>query len=463
MTSTELPPNLFTEPLEDELYQLKSHLKGYRPSIPCNLNPQQFLRYGSTSSISSSSSVSSQADARSMGLKTQLHHPDKRVPNFADNQSFTLHQRLHNDDNRSMSWNNRRQSEISPSVGRISPFGSLHDENASFFNKYADLSAMTTSIDNAIQPSLTEKIYTKNTNNNNNIQQSFAFSDSPMLNGSDSNSFSNTHPSAQFSVRISSDFSDDFDEFYSSQTDDETMNYEKDEKFSKDWPLQDKNFVLNATDTKTIFNNEFPQDEDIDISDDDDDDDKNANNGSDNDENTYVNHSCSYMDNSTLQLVVSDRSLTPQQQKREPLQITVDTNQELKTSTEMIDKVNYPTKHSKSKGKQKKPVVLPNSKFENDIYTCMMLDLITDAPCSAQFSRSYDLVRHQNTIHAKQKIVFHCLQCIKLFGERGFSKTFSRLDALSRHLKSKHEGLTLEEKKEVTKYAKKNIGYIMAQ
>ena len=181
MTSTELPPNLFTEPLEDELYQLKSHLKGYRPSIPCNLNPQQFLRYGSTSSISSSSSVSSQADARSMGLKTQLHHPDKRVPNFADNQSFTLHQRLHNDDNRSMSWNNRRQSEISPSVGRISPFGSLHDENASFFNKYADLSAMTTSIDNAIQPSLTEKIYTKNTNNNNNIQQSFAFSDSCLL------------------------------------------------------------------------------------------------------------------------------------------------------------------------------------------------------------------------------------------------------------------------------------------
>lgn len=98
----------------------------------------------------------------------------------------------------------------------------------------------------------------------------------------------------------------------------------------------------------------------------------------------------------------------------------------------------------------------------NEIFTCRLVNLITKEPCSAQFSRSYDLTRHQNTIHAKKKIVFRCSECMKMLGNEGYEKTFSRLDALTRHIKSKHENLTSEERQRVTKYAKENIGYAIA-
>ncbi|EDO17408.1 hypothetical protein Kpol_1037p4 [Vanderwaltozyma polyspora DSM 70294] len=95
----------------------------------------------------------------------------------------------------------------------------------------------------------------------------------------------------------------------------------------------------------------------------------------------------------------------------------------------------------------------------NEIFKCMIMNIVTNKPCSAEFSRSYDLTRHQNTIHAKRKIVFRCSECIRSLGNEGFQKTFSRLDALSRHIKSKHENLSIKERQEVTKYAKQNVGY----
>ncbi|QLL34413.1 hypothetical protein HG536_0G02740 [Torulaspora globosa] len=96
-----------------------------------------------------------------------------------------------------------------------------------------------------------------------------------------------------------------------------------------------------------------------------------------------------------------------------------------------------------------------------EIFTCMIINSITKQPCSAQFSRSYDLTRHQNTIHAKKKAVFRCFECISLLGQEGYQKTFSRLDALTRHIKSKHEDLSLERRQEVTRYARENIGYVV--
>lgn len=96
-----------------------------------------------------------------------------------------------------------------------------------------------------------------------------------------------------------------------------------------------------------------------------------------------------------------------------------------------------------------------------EIYTCTIMNPITEKPCSAQFSRSYDLTRHQNTIHAKKKAVFRCSECISSLGQEGFQKTFSRLDALTRHIKSKHENLSLEQRQEVTRYARENIGYVV--
>ncbi|CCE64288.1 hypothetical protein TPHA_0H00790 [Tetrapisispora phaffii CBS 4417] len=99
---------------------------------------------------------------------------------------------------------------------------------------------------------------------------------------------------------------------------------------------------------------------------------------------------------------------------------------------------------------------------DHEVFKCMIMNLITNEPCSAEFSRPYDLTRHQNTIHAKRKIVFRCSECIRSLGDDGFKKTFSRLDALTRHIKSKHEDLSMEEKKQVTKYAKQNIAYAVA-
>lgn len=52
--------------------------------------------------------------------------------------------------------------------------------------------------------------------------------------------------------------------------------------------------------------------------------------------------------------------------------------------------------------------------------------------CQKSFGRSYDLVRHLNTIHNENKVKFQCEYCSQ-------EKLFSRLDALTRHLRVKHD------------------------
>lgn len=52
--------------------------------------------------------------------------------------------------------------------------------------------------------------------------------------------------------------------------------------------------------------------------------------------------------------------------------------------------------------------------------------------CNKAFTRPYDLARHQETIHAQVRKMFTCPEC----GDK--SKTFSRMDALSRHIRIKH-------------------------
>lgn len=52
--------------------------------------------------------------------------------------------------------------------------------------------------------------------------------------------------------------------------------------------------------------------------------------------------------------------------------------------------------------------------------------------CGKVFSRPYDLIRHQDTIHSPVRKTFKCDLC----GDA--SKTFSRMDALSRHIRVKH-------------------------
>lgn len=59
----------------------------------------------------------------------------------------------------------------------------------------------------------------------------------------------------------------------------------------------------------------------------------------------------------------------------------------------------------------------------------------TGAVCGVIFSRPYDLVRHQDTIHRAKKLEFKCEECIR----SGINKVFSRNDALVRHLRHVHK------------------------
>ena len=79
--------------------------------------------------------------------------------------------------------------------------------------------------------------------------------------------------------------------------------------------------------------------------------------------------------------------------------------------------------------------------LNNPNHQCNLINPSTGEPCNKQFSRPYDLIRHQDTIHASMKKIFRCVICEgRLNGGpgNGKEKTFSRGDALSRHIKIKH-------------------------
>lgn len=59
----------------------------------------------------------------------------------------------------------------------------------------------------------------------------------------------------------------------------------------------------------------------------------------------------------------------------------------------------------------------------------------TGQVCGTIFSRPYDLVRHQDTIHRAKKLEFRCEICIAA----GTNKIFSRNDALVRHMRHVHK------------------------
>lgn len=93
---------------------------------------------------------------------------------------------------------------------------------------------------------------------------------------------------------------------------------------------------------------------------------------------------------------------------------------------------------------------------------CNLINPTTGSPCNKQFSRPYDLIRHQETIHASKKKIFRCVICEgRVDGGKGNgkSKTFSRGDALSRHIKVKHQ-LTGQEALDLINNAKENVEYI---
>ncbi|KAG4412313.1 hypothetical protein IFR04_014554 [Cadophora malorum] len=64
-------------------------------------------------------------------------------------------------------------------------------------------------------------------------------------------------------------------------------------------------------------------------------------------------------------------------------------------------------------------------------HKCERINPSTGKPCNTIFSRPYDLTRHEDTIHNARKMKVHCPLCTE-------EKTFSRNDALTRHLRVVH-------------------------
>ncbi|RCK60815.1 Transcriptional regulator RPN4 [Candida viswanathii] len=98
----------------------------------------------------------------------------------------------------------------------------------------------------------------------------------------------------------------------------------------------------------------------------------------------------------------------------------------------------------------------------NPNHQCNLINPSTGEPCNKQFSRPYDLIRHQDTIHATMKKIFRCVICEdRLNGGpgNGKDKTFSRGDALSRHIKIKH-GLVGQDALDLINEAKANVEYV---
>lgn len=96
------------------------------------------------------------------------------------------------------------------------------------------------------------------------------------------------------------------------------------------------------------------------------------------------------------------------------------------------------------------------------IHHCDLINPGSGQPCNKSFTRPYDLVRHQETIHATVKKIFRCVICEGRFNGgpgNGKSKTFSRGDALSRHIKVKH-GFGGKEALDLINEAKLNVEYV---
>jgi hypothetical protein len=64
-------------------------------------------------------------------------------------------------------------------------------------------------------------------------------------------------------------------------------------------------------------------------------------------------------------------------------------------------------------------------------HRCERINPQTGKPCNSNFSRPYDLTRHEDTIHNNRKLKLRCALCTE-------EKLFSRNDALTRHLRVVH-------------------------
>lgn len=74
--------------------------------------------------------------------------------------------------------------------------------------------------------------------------------------------------------------------------------------------------------------------------------------------------------------------------------------------------------------------------------------------CLRRFSRKYELIRHQETVHSKKKKLFKCYVCVKQNPGVG-PRIFTRHDTLAKHIRVNHKISGKEAKAEVA-YSKKH-------
>lgn len=77
-----------------------------------------------------------------------------------------------------------------------------------------------------------------------------------------------------------------------------------------------------------------------------------------------------------------------------------------------------------------------------------------DKLCLRRFSRKYELIRHQETVHLKKKKLFKCFVCVKQNPSVG-PRIFTRHDTLAKHIRVNHKISGKEAKAEVA-YSKKH-------
>jgi hypothetical protein len=94
-------------------------------------------------------------------------------------------------------------------------------------------------------------------------------------------------------------------------------------------------------------------------------------------------------------------------------------------------------KHKRNGHRQISPASAPTTLsivFRNSQagpHKCERINPSTGKPCNSVFSRPYDLTRHEDTIHNSRKQKVRCHLCSE-------EKTFSRNDALTRHIRVVH-------------------------
>lgn len=98
-----------------------------------------------------------------------------------------------------------------------------------------------------------------------------------------------------------------------------------------------------------------------------------------------------------------------------------------------------------------------SSNYDPDVIHECQLPLSSEDPtklCLRRFSRKYELIRHQETVHSKKKKLFKCFVCVKQDPAIG-PRIFTRHDTLAKHIRVNHRISGKEAKAEVA-YSKKH-------